>query len=73
MTRLYHVALCGLLVGLTGCVGPKEGEKKEEPALDAGQYVLAKEPAGAKGVREVRAKAKAGAAVTVVGRIGGSA
>jgi hypothetical protein len=41
-------------------------------AFDKGKYVLAAEPAGAKGVIEVRKASKDGDEVVIVGRIGGS-
>jgi hypothetical protein len=43
------------------------------PAVDGSKYVLAAEPEGAKPVKEVRAAAKDGDAVILVGRIGGTA
>jgi hypothetical protein len=40
--------------------------------VQKGQYLLSKEPAGAKAVKEVRQEAKDGDGVVVVGRVGGS-
>jgi hypothetical protein len=42
------------------------------PAAGGGKYLLAAEPAGAKGVKEVRREAKDGDEVVVVGKIGGN-
>jgi hypothetical protein len=72
MTCLYRVCLLVFLAAPAGCVPPKESAK-EEPAIDSEQYILAKEPSGAKGIREVRQKSRPGEEITVVGRIGGSA
>jgi hypothetical protein len=60
---------------LTGC-GKKEntGSQPEVkgPPIDGTKYVLKEEPAGARGVIEVRKQAKDGEEVVIVGRIGGS-
>ena len=67
--KLWHLPLFALL--LAGC---GQGDKPAATAgatLDRTRYVAASEPAGAKGVIEVRKDAKDGAEVVVVGRIGG--
>ena len=66
--------LLGLaVVLLAGCGGgksaPKSGSGESTP--DATEYLLAEEPADAKGVRELLEKAGDGDQVVVVGRIGG--
>src|SRR4051812_30404773 len=83
---MIRFGACGfvLLTALTavGCTPPsapapssqkKEAEVPAPPPSDAGRaYRLDAEPAGAKGVQEVRQDAKDGDEVVIVGRIGGS-
>src|SRR4051794_39087610 len=81
MVRRSLCVLAALAVGLAGCTppgpngAPSGGGKREvDPAVAsrARALVLAAEPAGAKGVIEVRKSAKDGDEVVVVGRVGGS-
>jgi hypothetical protein len=60
----WAIFICGLLAA--GCGQTNSGSP---PAKD---YLLAQEPPGAKGVIDIKQKAKNGAEVVVVGRIGGS-
>ncbi len=69
-----HVCISlALLVALAGC-GKKEAETQpaKTEAPPKGKYVLAAEPAGGKGVLEVRKEGKNGDEVVIVGRVGGS-
>jgi hypothetical protein len=74
--------LSGLSVGLAGVLAAGCGQSAgtpagpaEWPAADAGgaKYLLAREPAGARPVTDVRRSAKDGDEVAVIGRIGGNA
>jgi hypothetical protein len=69
------------LLLLAGAMAAGCGQDKTRPNPDPGQrggsalkekYLLAKEPAGARGVLAVRKDVKDGDAVVVVGRVGGS-
>jgi hypothetical protein len=70
---LVALVAAGVMVGCT----PNQPSPKNTPDPKASddakaKYLLASEPAGAKGVNEVKQKAKDGDEVVVVGRIGGS-
>jgi hypothetical protein len=70
--KWWPALLLGVVLA-TGCgrQGP-EGRPDSGPAgADGAKYLLNKEPAGAKGVLEVRKRAGDGDEVVVVGRIGG--
>lgn len=75
MTALLLVAVVGL-----GCSRPtkdsgpisKNDEKNLGPTEEGKKYLLAAEPAGAKGVVDTRKDAKDGDAIVMVGRIAGS-
>jgi hypothetical protein len=72
MNRWPVLFLAGVLA--TGCnkaAPPSEGNAAGEAGPS--KYLLAQEPAGAKGVKDVRQQAKDGDEVVVVGRIGGDA
>lgn len=60
------------LVGCSGGGGEKAPKKSAEAKAEAPKFALASEPAGAKGVLEMKDKAADGDAVVVLGRIGGS-
>ena len=69
----YTVPL--VLVLAAGCTqqgNPSGSAADKHGANEKGQYLLTQEPAGAKGVKDVRKEAKDGDEVVVVGRIGGS-
>ena len=69
--RLWQLPFLFLLVA--GCgQGDKPNPVGGGATLDRSKYVAASEPAGARGVVEVRKEAKDGDEVVVVGRIGGS-
>ncbi len=71
--RMGALLLAGVLAA--GCGGGSEpAGAGDDPAAgaDKGPYLLAKEPAGAKGVKDVRKGAADGDEVVVLGRIGGS-
>jgi hypothetical protein len=68
-TRLLGAAL--LVAVLAGC-GKNENTGGTAAAIDGKQYLLAAEPAGARGVREVRTDGKDGDEVVLVGRVVGS-
>src|SRR3954452_6010279 len=76
MTRktAWTVLLSALLVA--GCSqspdAPPTKSVTAAPAADGTKYVLAQEPADAKGVKDLRAAAKDGDDVVLVGRIGGN-
>jgi hypothetical protein len=70
--RTYSLLLAGLLA--LGCYsggGSSERSAPAGPSAEGSQYLLASEPAGARGVADARKEAKDGDAVVVVGRIGG--
>jgi hypothetical protein len=73
MSRLLNRCLGLVLAGVmaAGCSGGKNPEP-EGATLDKDRHLLAAEPAGAKGVADVRKGAGDNDAVVVVGRIGGS-
>jgi hypothetical protein len=77
-----HLALIVLLAAAMGCGvsvtdtlkrGGTGGTEKSDPSAvaEASKLLLREEPAGAKGVAEVRAKAKTGDEVVMIGRVGG--
>jgi hypothetical protein len=72
-SRRWWSGLVGICLIVVGC----SGEKKPPTGEDSGaeelgrQYLLAEEPAGAKGVLEVHKQAKDGDVVVIIGRIGG--
>ncbi|MFO0966737.1 MAG: hypothetical protein U0793_14280 [Gemmataceae bacterium] len=70
MKRYAIPALCFVALALAGCGGQEE--KKSPTPAAGGKYVLDKEPEGAQGVLAVKAKAKDGDEIAVVGRVGGS-
>jgi hypothetical protein len=74
MTRHAILGASVLLAGLlaAGCERPGSTAPGDGPGAASGQYLLAEEPGGAKGVVEVRKAARDGDEVVVVGRIGGS-
>jgi hypothetical protein len=79
MSRISSVVVLVVLAGVlaSGC-GPKAGRSPDaSPASQSSspraEYLLKAEPAGAEGVKAVRAKAKDNDEVTVVGRVGGDA
>lgn len=57
---------------LAGCQGGNAPPGNNAPPADQGKYLVTVEPAGAKGVLDVRKEAKDGDTVTVTGRVGGS-
>ena len=74
MKRMFLFGLVGLvLVGCTKTEPEPKTPLDPKASEDAkAKYLLASEPAGAKGVIDVRKTAKDGEEVVVVGRIGGS-
>jgi hypothetical protein len=56
---------------LAGCGTAPNAPNAAGPSAEGAAYRLASEPAGAKGVKQVRADAKDEDEITVVGRIGG--
>jgi len=69
---LPAVLAAALTAGCGGGDGPaKSNEGKRGPTDEGAKYLLAKEPAGAKPVVEVRDGAKDGEEVVVIGHIGG--
>ena len=65
------IAIVGF-VALAGC-GGSGGSSKKTPQVDVSKFLLAQEPAGAKGVKEIRESAKDQDEIAVIGRIGGMA
>jgi hypothetical protein len=64
-----------LLLGGVLATGCSTGGPSEGPSADKGagaKYLLAEEPAGARGVKDVREESRDGDEVVVVGRIGGT-
>jgi hypothetical protein len=78
MKRTILVALVSFVAAfVVGCNRPDPAASKREPSTNTSTspqatYLLAKEPASAQGVIEVKQAAKDGQDVVVVGRIGGS-
>ncbi len=67
-----NVGLAMLLVaGCNGSDAPVASNAAGERSAAGDRFLLAEEPAGAKGVTQVRQDAKDGDAIVVVGRIGG--
>src|SRR5947209_16899127 len=68
---LHAKCLVVLMLFIVGCSQtPAPVPKEETPSTEGAKFLLSSEPAGAKGVIEVRKQAD-GETVTVVGRIGG--
>lgn len=72
----YRIVATAALVAWTagifaGCNKSPTADEAAAPSAEGAAYRLDSEPAGAKGVKEVRAAAEDGDKVTVVGRIGG--
>ncbi len=79
MSKSWNVGILAVLASVlaTGC-GRDAGRSLDAPsasqsAATSAEYLLKAEPAGAEGVKAVRAKAKDNDEVTVVGRVGGDA
>ncbi|MSQ96853.1 MAG: hypothetical protein EXR98_20185 [Gemmataceae bacterium] len=78
MNRTILFGLVGMVAAavIVGCTKTEPGPKNLPDPKAAGdaraKYLLASEPAGAKGVKEIKQQAKDGDEVVVVGRIGGS-
>jgi hypothetical protein len=78
MNRTFLFGLVGLIaaVVIIGCTktepAPKNSPDPKASEEAKAKYLLASEPASAKGVKEVKQQAKDGDEVVVVGRIGGS-
>ena len=78
MNRTILLGLVGLAaaVVIVGCTKtdpvPKNAPDPKASEEARAKYLLASEPAGAKGVKEIKQQAKDGDEVVVVGRIGGS-
>ena len=75
-TMLFTVIGLGSAIVIIGCSQtdptPKRVPDPKASNEARAKYLLATEPAGAKGVIQVKTQAKDGEAVVVVGRIGGS-
>ncbi|HUG89694.1 MAG TPA: hypothetical protein VML55_02600 [Planctomycetaceae bacterium] len=70
---LAPLFVLGLAAGCGTGVGESAAERPAEAGpTDSSQYVLAAEPEGAKGVREVRNTSADGDEVVIVGRVGGA-
>jgi hypothetical protein len=70
--RITIVTLATVAAGIiAGCGASPPQTTTAAPSEEGAAYRLASEPAGAKGVRHVRADAKDDEEITVVGRIGG--
>src|SRR4051812_40809803 len=67
------LALLAAGCGVANDVPPPPSTPAPAASADGGQYRLPAEPAGARGVLQVRKEAKDGEDVVVVGRVGGSA
>jgi hypothetical protein len=63
------LSVVGLLVGCGG--GAPAPAASSGPSAEGAKYVLAAEPADAKGVKELKADAKDGEEIVIEGRIGG--
>ena len=66
---LFALAVTSGLVA--GCGAPSSKPVTSAPSSEGAAYILASEPAGAKGVKEARKSAENDKEVTLVGRIGG--
>jgi hypothetical protein len=77
MLTTYRIAVAALATAasiMAGCgTSTPPAATTSAPSAEGAAYLLATEPAGAKGVKEVHAAAKDEQEVTVVGRIGGDA
>jgi hypothetical protein len=70
MMRAGVLVVLPVALLLAGC-GPESTPTQPQPSAEGSRYLLATEPAGAKGVTELREQAQDGDEVVVVGRIGG--
>ncbi|MEX2027245.1 MAG: hypothetical protein WEH44_08085 [Pirellulaceae bacterium] len=77
MFNAYRITIAALVAVtasiVAGCNTSPSTDNAAAPSAEGAAYRLASEPAGAKGVKDVRADAKDEDEVTVVGRIGGDA
>jgi hypothetical protein len=75
MFRASWIPLLFLAAACVGCGSHTAATDNDEPKPSSGakKHLLSTEPAGAKSVIEVKAGAKDGDEITLVGRIGGSA
>jgi hypothetical protein len=73
VTRLLILALAGVLAAGCNQGNSPSGPSADQSGKGGDKYLLSEEPAGAKGVKEVREGTKDGDEVVVVGRIGGDA
>jgi hypothetical protein len=70
--RTWSWLLAGLLaLGCNSGSGSSERSPPVGPSAEGSRYLLASEPAGARGVADTRKEAKDGEAIVVVGCIGG--
>jgi hypothetical protein len=74
MNSLVKWSCVACLAAVIGCSGNGDRPQPESKGagLDKGKLLLAKEPAGAKGVIDTRKSAKDGEDVVVVARVGGN-
>ena len=73
LTRLTLGGLAALTLAATGCSETAGTAAAAKPSAEGSAYLATAEPAGGKGVGEVKEAVKDGDEVTLVGRIGGSA
>ena len=75
MLRIKHfvrvAALAALASLVVGCGTTSSTPTVSAPSREGGEYRLASEPAGAKGVKDARSSATDDNEITLVGRIGG--
>jgi hypothetical protein len=71
MIRTSHLSFVLAAAFLAGCGAANQSASLPAPSSAGAAYRLPTEPAGAQGVKEVRAGAKDAEEVTMVGRIGG--
>jgi hypothetical protein len=75
-TILFGLFAMAAAVVIAGCAKTDPAPKKASDPLASenakAKYLLASEPAGAKGVKEMKQQARDGDEVVVIGRIGGS-
>jgi hypothetical protein len=75
-TFILGLLVSGAAAGLAGCGGSSTTDataRATAAPIDGSKYLLADEPEDAVGVIEARESAQDGAAIVVVGRIGGAA